>query len=377
MDSSQESDGDYEPVIPESGISPSNGPVIPSAIFRLRRRADQVSLAGKRQRVYQDKGTLHVIDRELFAELNAMGADNHVGDDSTDDDSDNFAGGRSLHPSDLQRIEDDRMHALKAAELAHTATVTRTHTPGTRKIAKVLRQQNLTYDDVQENIQNDEEGLRWTPCVSPDIDLLHRFIGKGSDNSDCYGCSRGIGIERVDHKVIKALCDFITELASQTHLGELAVLVEEYFELNIRQKYNHNLSPGENPILPWTSASIHEHIVYHVKEASFVHSHLLGMLLEHLRIVRYRSVYKAKSTAVHSGRRLGLPDIHVIEKGHKMLMDTTKMLMFVMSKKPQEMANFNPKFNVASSYTAAVNPKLTQAPIEQTRSIYDNPDTGL
>jgi hypothetical protein len=343
---------------------------------RMKRKPDEVTSSGKRQRVYQDGANIHHVDVEIFQQ---KGIQNDAGEDSTDAEQSGDLGNpqANFDEIDLSRLEEQERHALQAAEQAHNATVTRTHTPGSRKISRVLRRQNLTFDDVLDNIDDDDEGIRWRPCVSPDIDLLHRFIGKHVDNSDCYGCNRGLGFERVDHKVIRDLCDFITDLIRVTHLGEVCMLVSEYFEEKIRKKFNEGIAKTENAIQPWSPSSIHEHIIYHMKESSFIHSQIVSTLHEHLRILRYRQVYVTSKEAARSGRHLDIKDMRVVPSGHRMLMDTIKTLMFVMGKKPQEMSNFNPRFNVINSYTAAINPKVTQAPLEQTKSIYDTGDTGL
>jgi hypothetical protein len=343
----------------------------------MKRKPDETTQSGKRQRVFQDGANIHKVDEEIF---NQQGVRNDIaGDDATDPDISGDLGNplSRLDAVELQRLEEDREHALRAVQLAHVATVTRSHTPGSRKISKVLRRQNITHDDMMDNMNDDDDGVRWTACVSPDIDLLHRFIGKHVDESDCYGCTRGLGIERVDHKVLWDLCNFITDTIGCTHIGEVCCMISEYFECNIRAPYNKDITDTENVIQPWTVYSIHEHIFYHMKEASFIHKDVISALHEHFRIVRYREVYRVKNETARSGRHLDIQDMHVREDGHKMLMDAAKTLLFALSKRPQEMSNFNPKFNVANAYTAAVNPKRQQAPLEQTKTIYDNPDTGL
>jgi hypothetical protein len=367
---------DFEAASHVAKISDNPPQSIAEIYARMKRKPDEVTGTGKRQRVYQDGANIHHVDAEIFQQA---GIQNDVNPELTDaDDSEDLGNPlERLDEVELQRLEEERQHAIRAVMQAQVATITRTHTPGSRRISRVMRRQNITHQDMIDNLNDDDDGIRWRPCVSPDIDLLHRFIGKRVTNADCYGCTRGIGIERVGHKVLQDLCDFITEMIACTHPGEVCCMISEYFDFNIRDVYNENLAPGENAILPWDPYSIHEHIFYHMKEASFIHKDLISALHEHFRIVRYRSVYRTTVEAARSGRQLDIQDMHVVEKGHKPLMDSAKMLLLAMSKRPQEMSNFNPKFNVANAYTAAINPKRQQAPLEQTKTIYDNPDTGL
>ena len=366
--------GDFEAVSHVAKISDVPPQSIADIYARMKRKPDEVTGTGKRQKVFQDGANIHYVDADIFQQA---GIHDDPAADITDGDDDMGNPLDHLDEVELQRLEEERQHALRAVMQAQVATITRTHTPGSRRISRVMRRQNLTHEDMLANMDDDHDGIRWRPCVSPDIDLLHRFIGKRVTDSDCYGCSRGIGIERVNHKVLLDLSDFITEMIAVTHPGEVCCMISDYFDQNIRDVYNENLAPGENVIQPWDAYSIHEHLFYHMKEASFIVKDVISSLHEHFRILRYRSVYRTTVEAARSGRQLDIQDMHVVPQGHKMFMDSAKMLLFAMGKRPQEMANFNPKFNVAKAYTAAVNPKQTVAPIEQTKTIYDNPDTGL
>lgn len=342
------------------GFTPSG---VPPAIYRLKRTPDVFSGSGKRQKVFHSGGVTHFVDEDLMPK-----------DDGEEDNAE------GLSDEEEQRMKESQEHAFSLAKRVMIASITRSHTAGSRKIARTMRRQMETYDDVRWRINNDEEGCGWYPVPSPQIHRLHKFIGKHVDDADieCYGCTRGIGIERVEHEVIRELKNFITESFGRMELDELCTQTYEWFEDNIRGRFNIGLGKGENPIKPWSVPSIFEHITMHCNESTFLHWEMLRALHTHFRIIRDNSAYKAKVEALQSGRELSIADIHPSQAGHKMLLDSIKAITDLEAKDPRLMSNFNKNWAPASNCMGAVGTKVASVAARLTnKSIYDPIISGI
>lgn len=360
------SDSDHaEEDIPLPQVSAGYAPAgIPPAIYRMKRSGDVFSGAGKRQKVFHNAGVTHYIDEDLMPERS---------EDESDEDN-------GLSQEDEARFKEMQEHAFSSAKRVMLASMTRSHTPGSRKIARTMRRQLETYDDVRWKINNDDEAFGWHAVPSPQINRLHKFIGRHVDSADveCYGCQRGIGIERVDHSVIRDLRNFIVDSFGRMELDELCVQTHEWFEDNIRSRFNAHLGKGENEIKPWTVPSIFEHITMHCTESTFLHWEMLRALHTHLRIVRDNNTYKAKVEALQSGRELTNADIYPSQVGHKMLLETIKAITDLESKDPKLMHNYNKTFAPATNVIGAIAPKVASLASRLTKkSIYDPVISGI
>lgn len=345
-----------------AGYLPSG---VPPAIYRLKRSGDVFSGAGKRQKVFHNAGVTHYIDEDLMPER------------SSEEDSEEDSG---MSREDEARFKEMQEHAFSSAKRVMLASMTRSHTAGSRKIARTMRRQLETYDDVRWKINNDDEAFGWHAVPSPQINRLHKFIGRHVDSADveCYGCQRGIGIERVDHSVIRDLRNFIVDSFGRMELDELCVQTHEWFEDNIRARFNASIGKGENEIKPWTVPSIFHHITMHCTESTFLHWEMLRALHTHLRIVRDNNAYKAKVEALQSGRELGNADIYPSQVGHKMLLETIKAITDLESKDPKLMHNYNKTFAPAVNVMGAIAPKVASlASRLTTKSIYDPVISGI
>lgn len=345
-----------------AGYIPSG---VPPAIYRLKRSGDVFSGAGKRQKVFHNAGVTHYIDEDLMPE--------HSSEEDSEEDS-------GMSREDEARFKEMQEHAFSSAKRVMLASMTRSHTAGSRKIARTMRRQLETYDDVRWKINNDDEAFGWHAVPSPQINRLHKFIGRHVDSADteCYGCQRGIGIERVDHSVIRDLRNFIVDSFGRMELDELCVQTYEWFEDNIRSRFNANRGKGENEIKPWTVPSIFQHITMHCTESTFLHWEMLRALHTHLRIVRDNNAYKAKVEALQSGRELSNADIYPSQVGHKMLLETIKAITDLESKDPKLMHNYNKSFAPAVNVMGAIASKVASpASRLTTKSIYDPVISGI
>lgn len=362
--SEEELEDDFEELIPKSVVTPGEHAAL-DGLLRCKRKGDQFSHSGKRQKVFENDGVEYVVDAELLKNLNAdLEVDDMEDEEEWDDD-------------DKAREQERQDHAYRAAARLHHAQQTKTMTTGLQKVKRTLRKQNITPDDVEFQLSHDLNEFNWATVPSPWVALTHKFIGKQNDKEDCYACSRGVGIERVDGKVIMELRDMIVDLIPRSEIGHACLQISLWFEKNIRARFNQKLRPGESPIPRWTPASIFEHVRSHAKESSFLHAEMLEALHEHLRIVRYRSLYRVRVETLNSGRELAIWDLHPSPAGHKMFLETIKAITDLESKDPRLMHNHNPKFSVASSYMGGVAPKvLAKNPVEM-KSIYDTMGTGL
>lgn len=329
---------------------------VPASIYRLKRSSDVVSQAGKRQKVFHNGGMTHYVDEDLMPEQS-----------EEEDEAD------ELSPEEEARLKEMQEHAFSSAKRIMIASMTRSHTAGSRKIARTMRRQLETYEDVRWKINNDEEAFGWHPVPSPQINRLHKFIGKhvDSDDLECYGCARGLGVERVDHAVIQDLRKFIVDSFGRMELDELCVQTHEWFEDNIRSRFNKNLGKGQNEIKPWTVPSIFEHITMHCSESTFLHWEMLRALHTHFRIVRDNNAYKTKVETLLSGRPMSNADIFPSQVGHKMLLETVKAITDLESKDPRLMHNYNKSFPAAANVMGAVAPKAASVTTRlTTKSIY-------
>lgn len=362
---SEELEDDFEEIVPEPQVSPGEQPVL-AGLLRCKRRADQFSGNGKRQKVFENDGVEYLVDAELLRDLNGDMELDELDDPEEEPDED-----------DKARDDERRAHSYKSAAKLNFAMQTRTMTTGMQKVRRTLRKQNITPDDVEYQLNNDIEEFNWVAVPSPWVSLTHKFIGKHADKENCYGCERGLGMDRVDGAAILELRALITDLIPRSEIGHACVQISLWFEKNIKENFNKNLRKGENPIQSWSPNSIFEHIRMHAKESSFLHAEMLEALHEHFRIVRYRSLYRTRTETLRSGRELAIWDIRPSQAGHKMLLETIKAITELESRDPRQMHNHNPKFSVASHYMGGVGSKAVSKKQIGVKSIYDTMSTGL
>jgi len=357
---------------------------IPSALFRMKRQPDQLAAGGKRKRIYHDaNGDVVVVDEDIFrsvahGDLGQKHAASSYGGMEEDEDDDDSSVNPFEERLDQQKLERARLErGIKATNMVEKAIQTRTVTPGVRRIARVLQSQNLTNEDLVETLDNDDECLRWAPAVSPETSLVNSILKANTNGDSCYGCSRGIGVQRVTHDKLQELRQMIIDLYPTTHVIEVCGLVSQWFELEIKEKCNAKPIKGLSLIESWSPGSIFEHIHYHMTEASFIHNKLLRDWLQHLRIVQAREVYRVPPEHAGRGAKVTMDKIRVTRRGHDMLLQSTKMVLEILSKKPEQMANYNPSFNIAQQYTGPLNHKVAASTALQLESIFDEQETGV
>lgn len=363
--SEEELEDDFEEIIPESQVSKDHQPQL-AGLLRCKRMPDRMSGTGMRQNVFENDGVEYVVDAALMRSLNPnMELDDLDNEEEQPDET------------DKARDRERDSHAYRSAARVHYLTQTKQHTIGTRRVARTLRKQNITPEDVEFQLGNDVEEFNWVAVPSPWLALTHKFVGKHTDNDPCYGCERGVGIERVDHPTILELQAMIVDTVPRTNIGLACLQISMWFEQNIKYRFNQGLRKGENPIQSWSTSSIHEHIRNHCKESSFLHAEMLEGLHEHLKVVRSRSLYRTRVETLRAGRELAIWDIRPSQAGHKMYLETIKAILELEKADPRLMHNHNKQFNIANQYMGGVGPKvMAKKPIEM-KSVYDTLSTGL
>jgi hypothetical protein len=377
------------PARPEPEISAGYRPSgIPPAIYRMQRSAAVRSEVGT-QHVFHGPGITHFVSGELMPEEGEEDDYNNEPNPGQpqqvpgmrrrglDDEGPNYL---QRTPDEEARFRETQEHAFNSAKKIAYATATRTHTPGSKRVSRTMRRQMETYSDVRWKIDNDDEAFGWHPAPSPDINRLHKFIGKfvTDEDSECFGCQRGIGMERVKHSVMLELKDFITESFGRMQLDELCLQTHEWFEDNIRARFNSNLAKGQNEIPQWTVPSIFEHITMHCTESTFIHWEMLKALVTEFRVLRDNALYKVKVEALNSGRELGYADMYPSQIAHKMMLETINAILHLEGKDPKMMANYNKNFAMASNVMGAVGSKRPQIATQLSRrSIYEPVDSGI
>jgi len=380
LDASSDSFADIEPVISNSRV-----PSIPTALFRMKRQPDQVQAGGKRKRVYQDSnGNPVVVDEEFFTAMNSIDQAlthlNHPNFQSIEEGGSNDDDGFNPFDDEETSRRDEQVRferGMKAARITERAVQQRRVTPGVRKIRQTMQSQNLTNEDLVETLDNDDECLRWAPVVNPETSLVHNVLKANTNLDSCYGCSRGIGVTRVTHDKLQDLRQMIVDLFPTTHITVVCILVSEWFETEIKEQFNRKPVKGMALLESWSPASIYEHITYHMTEASFIHNKLLRDMIQHYRVVLYREVYRVPAEYARPGNRIKLSQMRVAKRGHDMLIQSAKMVLEILSKKPETMSNYNPKFNIAQEYTGPLNLKAGTSTISKNVSIFDDIDTGV
>lgn len=360
-------------------ISSSKAPSLPAALFKMKRKPNQVLPNNKRSRVYQDaQGNPVFVDAEIFKiiEQGQRQNPNIVGLDSDDEEA--VDDESHTNPFDEDYAQEERQQqvrfqrGMKAARIAAEGTKT---APSARKLRRIMQSQNLTNDELLYGLENDEEGLRWVPALNPETSLEHSLMKSHNPLDSCYGCERGVGVARVTQEKLVELHKLIIDLFPTTHITHLCVLISEWFEENIKNEFNRRPAKHLAPLQSWTPSSIYEHLTYHMTEASFIHNRLLRDIYQHYRVVLYREVYRVPAELVQPGSKVGLTDLRVAKRGHDMLMQSAKMVLEILSKKPETMSHYNEHFNVAQEYTAPVNRKANAKTAAKTTSIFDEIET--
>lgn len=341
---------------------------IPSELAKLRRCPD-VQFNNERRRVYRDpQGNIIEIDPALFSS-----------EQGNENSSDSI--GNPFDDEALSRI-DRQMHmerGIKAANVVAIADATRRKTPGTRRLSTVLNNMQMTYDDIQKAFQNDFEGLRFVPVVSPMINAMSEFAGASPmDTNDCYGCTRGVGIERVTHEKIEALRQIIIELYFKTHAGLACRMIELWFEEHIRQPTNKQLHPGMQPIGPWPAAMIYQHVEWHMKESSFIRNRMVQNVVELCDIICMRELYRVPAECIRPGSKITPADYRVSPAGAKLLFDAIKTMKTLIDWKVEASSNSIPKLNIATRTTPNIISEKEKPPtFKKTKSIFSTAENNF
>jgi hypothetical protein len=349
---------DIHPVI-------SSSSAIPSAILRLRRCPD-VEVQGKRRLMFRDPQGVPIEVDEMLLEA-PVGSDQDSECNPFDDEA-------------LSKVDanEQLMRGIKAASIVAHAKATKNATTGSRRLAKVIANQMLTTDDAEEQLEKDIDGLRWVPVVSPMASAVNSWLREEPiDTSDCYGCSRGIGVQRVEHKKITELRNIIMDIYPTTEPNHACRLIENWFEEHIRQPANRRLQKGMQPIQRWPAEMIYQHIEWHMNEPTFIKNRLLRDAQEHYRIVLMREVYRVPIERVRPGTHITPADYRIRREGDKLYDNAVKRLKMICDWNPKAAVNFNPKFNLSEGTTTIVMPKAQPLDYTKMASIFTDVDTGV
>lgn len=350
---------DIQPIISKSAF-------VPQAILNLRRSAD-IYFDNQRRRVFHDANGVPIeVDDSLFSS-EAVSEQSESHGNPFDDEALS-----QLRPTDQQE------RTLKAANIVAQAKATRQRTPGTRRLENVMRGHMLTIDDAEEQLEKDIDGLQYVPVVSPMTSATHKWARNGPiDVLNCYGCSHGVGIQRVEHSLIEQLRQLIMDVYTPGQENIACGLIEGWFEEHIRQPANKRLQTGMQEIGPWPAEKIYQHIEWHMDEPTFLKRRLMSDAKEYYRMIYLREVYRVPVDRAYPGSKITPADYRMTLRGDQLYDRALKRLLTIAKWDPTTAPNFNPKLNLAQSAKSVIAQKARPLDYTKVASIFTDVDNGV
>jgi len=321
---------------------------------------------GKRQKVEVQNGLRVITDGHLLA-----------GDDDDNEGAQPQSSGGDYEDHERymlqQRGQESLQRGVRAADLIRDAESRKLPMArGQRKIYSIIKTKNYTNDDLVNKLELDDEGLAFASVLPPWESEIYKVLGPELDREECYGCSRGVGVARMDKTEILALRDVILDLYGTCHPLKYVALVYLYFRDKIMDPCNQKLRKGEALIQPWNPRSIWDHVTKHTSEPSFVLGNLLDFWRNHMRQIQASEVYKVSAEVARSGRALEPQDIRVRKRGHDMMKDCTDMILKIQVQNPEKMMFHNPAFNAVKANPGIIAPKENVYETTKLKSVWDN-----
>lgn len=359
-------------------VQPNTTPNLVDNVFRLKRKGNYDSASNKHQKFTDHSGRNIVVEKGVFNFSDSDNDDNEAGilpQRRGWDEEPIFVG--RINPEDTlreQRKAERTVRHVDALQMLEDATEHKQMlSRGQRRLKTILHDNNYTYDDLALKVKLDEEGYRYVSVPSPMRAHINSLFGPEDIRSNCFACSRGVGLARVSENSLKTLEKTIMSLIGHINNDELSMLVSEHYEHQIRIPANKALRKGEAPLPEWPPRSVLDHITKHTKEPSFILSHHIGQITDHIDVLLDSTVYKVPiEIYTVSNRPVNKADIIVNPTGHRMLMDSYKMLLQFMNQKPDNMLFHNDNFNTTHSTTGILAPKYNVDRNTHTKSMFED-----
>jgi len=244
-----------------------------------------------------------------------------------------------------------------------------------KRLAAVLRQQDLTNGDLLQRYANDEEHLISIPVKSPYQSFVTETLGPEEPRINCFGCTKGVGLARIAPRAIGNLERMIKETISTQDIWTACVMISQHYEEEIRIPSNAARNPKLEAELPqWSERSVHDHLTSHTLEPSFVLFKCIMEIREHLKIITSSGLYRVPKEVYASGRPIELSDLVIDDKRHKQFIETNKLLMQAMSQRPDRMMFNNSNYNLTSTPQQIVVQKTTAVAVEAQDSVFRRTD---
>ena len=122
---------------------------------------------------------------------------------------------------------------------------------------------HVTEKDIDRQLQCDDDYFVWVPGPPPREREEQRVVGTVAPGDKCFLCDRGerAGVA-TDYSSIGKIYQYYESHDQSKGNAAMALHVYEYFEREIRSKQNEIArSLGEQPIPPWSAASIRDHFL--------------------------------------------------------------------------------------------------------------------
>jgi hypothetical protein len=222
-----------------------------------------------------------------------------------------------------------------------------------KQYARVLAEPQ-TEEDVEYQVDNDEDALRWRACKHPRYAELEATLGAPAPRSSCWGCKHGNkSLSSVSATRLDELQALYVENRHEVDASALGQLLEQFYEKHIRKPANeaierrHHLVSGSSgfnnsrlELLPaWTAATIVDHFTNHRTEPAAKLSKRLdqvGALADHLY---ENGLFRAPANADPSAIKPS--DIRVSEKNARLFMSSVTMELRLHASVPARMHGYN------------------------------------
>jgi len=218
----------------------------------------------------------------------------------------------------------------------------------------------------------DDEGLAFASIVSPDVDTINRVLGPEVDQEECWGCSRGVNVARINKDDLKEMREMMLDLYPTCHILKFVALIYCHFREKIMKPTNEKRRKGEAPIEEWSPRSIYDHVTKHSPEPTFVVKQLLDDWRENYKLIRNNETFKVSTEVARRGTKPDPSDIRVRKRGVDMLKIATDMILKLETADPEKLLFHNPNFNLEKDTPGVIAPKTNVVETTKPRSVWEN-----